>query len=103
MLSSADRTRIEKLANMLSSPFDGERSNAGALLAKMAAERRMTVAELLGLAAQTQKAPETQQQPAAPEWGVDLLDDLARAVNFQSVLSSWELTFAADVSGRCFE
>jgi len=99
MLSAADRSRVEKLANMLASDFDGERANAGALLARMASERKVTVAELLGLA----QGPATAEPPSpSPLWDedVDLLDRLAAAVNFTSVLTPWEREYAADVSRR---
>lgn len=103
MLSQADRTRVEKLANMLASEFDGERSNAGALLARMAAQHKTTVSGLLGLA----QAPAAPEPPAPPPsssalWAenVELLDRLAAAVNFTDVLSEWEREFAGDVSRR---
>ncbi|HKH94950.1 MAG TPA: hypothetical protein VKA39_00330 [Beijerinckiaceae bacterium] len=99
MLSAADRSRVEKLANMLASDFDGERANAGALLARMASERKVTVAELLGLA----QGPATAEPPSPSRlWDddVDLLDRLAAAVNFTSVLTPWEREYAADVSRR---
>jgi len=99
MLSAADCSRVEKLANMLASDFDGERANAGALLARMASERKVTVAELLGLA----QGPATAEPPSPSRlWDedVDLLDRLAAAVNFTSVLTPWEREYAADVSRR---
>ena len=105
MLSPADRSRIEKLANLLASTFDGERANAGALLARMAAERKLTVAGLLGLA-QVPPAPEprprTPPPSSSPWWeSGDLLDHLAQAVKYYRVLTSWEKNFASDVSRRC--
>jgi hypothetical protein len=69
MLSAADRSRVEKLANMLASDFDGERANAGALLARMASERKVTVAELLGLA----QGPATAEPPSPSRlWDEDV-------------------------------
>jgi hypothetical protein len=102
MLSSADRDRVEKLANMLASDFDGERANAGALLARMASELKVTVAELLGLAQAPAAAESPSQPPPSRLWDedVDLLDRLAAAINFTSVLTPWEREYAADVSRR---
>jgi hypothetical protein len=103
-ISPAERSRAAKLANMLASDFDGERANAGALLARMAAGHRMTVAELLGLAqAQVASEPPSAAQPSSSRlWdeSVELLDRLAAASNFTGVLSEWEAAFASDVSRR---
>src|SRR5215207_3836519 len=96
MLSAADRSRVEKLANMLASDFDGERANAGALLARMASERKVTVAELLGLA----QGPATAEPPSPSRlWDedVDLLDRLAAAVQFHQRAD----TVGARIRGRC--
>jgi hypothetical protein len=70
----------------------------------MAADRKLTVDELLGLV-QAPAAPEPPpaSQPSSSRlWdeNVELLDRLAAAVNFTNVLSRWEQKFAGDVSRR---
>lgn len=42
----ADRERLKKLLEMLSSDFDGERANAAAMIAKMAKAEGKSIAEL---------------------------------------------------------
>ena len=46
-LSDADRSRRDKLVGMLGSSFDGERSNALAMLQRMANSYRIPIHELL--------------------------------------------------------
>jgi hypothetical protein len=90
----ADRSRIEKLVNMLASPFDGEANNAFAALRRMAAKRNITVPDALSQGLATPKPPASH-----PQWSDtgDLLDQLAQAAKYKSVLSKWDRGFAANV------
>src|SRR5262245_3953019 len=80
---------------MLGSDFEGERANAAALLSRSARERKLTLVEFLQRSLQTQPAPSSSCQGES-----DLLDQLARAVSFERVLTTWEVGFARDVSFR---
>jgi hypothetical protein len=105
MLSHADRSRVEKLVAMLASSFNGERATAAGFLGKMVSDRNLTIGELLGLAQAPpvfEPPPPSSPHSSSRLWAedVDLLDHLAAAVNFASVLSPWECEFSSDVSRK---
>ncbi len=73
-----DADRIFKLLAMLTSSFDGERATAGAMIAKMARELKLTVPELVQAATlQDQPQPQPKQQTRqSPTYDDDAINPL---------------------------
>lgn len=117
----ADRNRLLKLIGMLGSQYDGERANASAMIARMAADRKMTITELMEEAHgkpvekviykekvvykdRPSPSPEPEPEPAFTDVNSPLIA-MMRAVAAKPalaarVLTDWELNFVTDVSQR---
>jgi hypothetical protein len=123
-----DRNRLLKLIGMLGSEHDGERANASAFIAKMAAERKMTITELMEEAhgkpvekvvykekvvyrdapAASPQYPHADAADAADAGFTDIGSPLiammrqvaAKPALAQRVLTDWEVNFVTDVSAR---
>ncbi len=108
-----DTSRLDKLLAMLTSGFGGEQANAASLIAKMAADHKLTVPELMEAAVLQKRGhdppprqPDPQPQPAY-DFNRDINGDNAIltklriiATQCPHILSPWELNWSLDVAGR---
>ena len=76
-----ERTRLEKLLEMLGSSFDGERANAARMITDMAEAKKITINELIAMAHQPASGSRQQQAkspPPEPDSDFDRIDNLLR-------------------------
>lgn len=122
VLTDAEKARRDKLAGMLGSAHDGEICNAARFLQKMAAEKKVTLVELLTSSPsstsngssydysdyrdrQRERARREREEWERPSYGLprDWQDRLlwARQVHrVKSFMSPWELEFVGDILAR---
>jgi len=114
-------SRVAKLLNMLSSSFDGERANAGRMIADMAAKDNKTVADFV-MRGGTQivervvyrdrtvykdREPEPRQQARQEDYpkrarpkASNVLKTLYWALQYYDALTQYEIDFATDILVR---
>lgn len=95
-MNELDRARLEKLLGMLGSDFEGERANAGLMIAKMAARLKLTIPEMC--VAPVSRAPRRRRERIKVRVLLDRLKEIAE-IDFMYV-GAWELEFAQDVSQK---
>jgi hypothetical protein len=113
MTATIDTVRLDKLLGMLTSGFGGEQANAATMIAKMAADRKMTVPELMQAAFQqknggsSSSSSSSQQQRSRPDPTdfTDISNPILSKLRIvvtecPHILSDWEKNFASDVAGR---
>lgn len=95
MISEQDIKRRDRLLGMLTSQFDGERATAGSMLAKLAAQYKMTVPEFC----QAGVEPQKEQTKAYDPKGCEMLMMLRKVLdNHFMQVTDWELKFLESVS-----
>jgi hypothetical protein len=109
-MEAKERERVIKLIGMLGSAFDGERANAAGMLSSIAEKHRMTINELMELAYAVPGKPGTvPPPPPEPDFtDIDQANDLLKMLGriaerpdmASRVLTTWEINFSTDVSGR---
>lgn len=118
-LRDVDFRRLEKLVGLLGSEFDGERATAAGMIARMAREHKLSMAELLlrpvkviervevmREAPRQEKPRASQRKPCntadEPPEGFDtFLEALAAGMEeFPGAMTPWERDFAADIVNR---
>ncbi len=99
-----DVRRITALAGKLGSDHDGEVIAVSRQLRRLAADRDLSMPELLATAGCNGHAAEPKPKPAPepgpePLWSrpTSLQDGLRQALDFPQHLTEWELVFAGDV------
>jgi hypothetical protein len=101
-ISADDLKRRDKLLGMLTSEFDGERATAAAMLAKLAAQHKMTIPELCAQRADAQpQKPQPKQKP--PSDDNEMLMMLRKVIDYHlDLVTQWEEEFLENVTNRYF-